>query len=171
MPLCPSRARPRLGSVPRRLDCDLPLLLADKLHRGDDPRPDFHMGWRSSDRPPLQTGLFLMQAWAWERGHLVPGGPYLPDGWFHYRLFGCAAQCAWVPAVWALGRLCRLPRRRCGVVVLFVAFSGFTLVNTVYCWPKLLAAALLVFVLVALIFFIQRRPRGLFPQKGRSAEN
>ena len=28
-----------------------------------------------------------------------------------------------------------------------------------------------VFVLVALIFFIQRRPRGLFPQKGRAAEN
>jgi len=27
-----------------------------------------------------------------------------------------------------------------------------------------------VFVLVALIFFIQRRPRGLFPQKGRAAE-
>jgi urea transport system permease protein len=28
-----------------------------------------------------------------------------------------------------------------------------------------------VFVLIALIFFIQRRPRGLFPQKGRGAEN
>ena len=28
-----------------------------------------------------------------------------------------------------------------------------------------------IFVLVALILFIQRRPRGLFPQTGRSAEN
>jgi urea transport system permease protein len=28
-----------------------------------------------------------------------------------------------------------------------------------------------IFVLVALILFIQRRPRGLFPQKGRAAEN
>jgi len=26
-------------------------------------------------------------------------------------------------------------------------------------------------VLIALILFIQRRPRGLFPQKGRAAEN
>jgi len=25
--------------------------------------------------------------------------------------------------------------------------------------------------LIALILFIQRRPRGLFPQKGRAAEN
>jgi urea transport system permease protein len=28
-----------------------------------------------------------------------------------------------------------------------------------------------IFVLVALILFIQARPRGLFPQSGRSAEN
>ena len=28
-----------------------------------------------------------------------------------------------------------------------------------------------IFVLVFLILFIQRRPRGLFPQKGRAAEN
>ena len=28
-----------------------------------------------------------------------------------------------------------------------------------------------IFVLVALILFIQRRPRGLFPQAGRSAES
>ena len=27
-----------------------------------------------------------------------------------------------------------------------------------------------IFVLIALILFIQRRPRGLFPQKGRAAE-
>jgi urea transport system permease protein len=27
-----------------------------------------------------------------------------------------------------------------------------------------------IFVLVALILFIQRKPRGLFPQKGRAAE-
>ena len=34
-----------------------------------------------------------------------------------------------------------------------------------------LLAATAIAVLVALILFIQRRPRGLFPQTGRAAEN
>jgi urea transport system permease protein len=36
-------------------------------------------------------------------------------------------------------------------------------------WAGAVLAKIL--VLIALILFIQRRPRGLFPQKGRSAEN
>ena len=36
-------------------------------------------------------------------------------------------------------------------------------------WAGAVLAKIL--VLVALILFIQRRPRGLFPQKGRAAEN
>ncbi|MEO8019206.1 MAG: urea ABC transporter permease subunit UrtB [Pseudomonadota bacterium] len=50
--------------------------------------------------------------------------------------------------------------------------SGLTLgiVNKVL-EPWVGAVLAQVFVLIALIFFIQRRPRGLFPQKGRAAEN
>jgi hypothetical protein len=123
------------------VDCDLPFYFAESLHDGDDPRALFG-DWRSSDRPPLQTGLFLMQSWL--RG-------WGPEPWCSYHLLGCVAQSTWVPAVWGLCRLLRLPRRRCGMVVLLVAFNGFTLVNTVYCWPKMLAGALALFALAALV--------------------
>jgi hypothetical protein len=141
--------RPDLGLVRYRFadrklfyDCYFPLFFAQLLHDGKDPR-DLFNHWRSSDRPPLQTGLFLMQSWLWERGPEEP--------WVHYHLVGCAVQCSWVPAVWGLCRLLRLPRRRCGVVVLLVACGGFALVNTVYCWPKMLAGALTLFSLETLI--------------------
>jgi hypothetical protein len=136
-------------------DCYFPFFFAQVLHDGkglgDGPtRTPLFNHWRSSDRPPLQTGLFLMQSWLWERG-------YPP--WLHYHLVGAAVQSCWVPAVWTLCRLLRLRRRHCGVVVLFVAFTGFALLNTLYCWPKMLAGALTVFALAALLSAARAAPR------------
>jgi hypothetical protein len=128
------------------IDCDLPLYFAQRLHDGEDPRALFG-DWRSSDRPPLQTGLFLMLSWLWDPWLWE----YAPDPWCSYHLAGCVIQSVWVPAVWTLCRMLRLPRRRCGMVLLFVAFSGFALVNTVYCWPKMLAGSLALFAVAALL--------------------
>jgi hypothetical protein len=121
-------------------DWEYPRVFSEWLVVGEDMRQTYGT-WRSSDRPPLQNGLYLMQFW-------VAASPFR---WLHYQLIGCALQCSWAPAVWVLCRLAKLPDRQAGVVVLFVAFSGFILVNTLYCWPKLLAGSLCLFALAALI--------------------
>jgi hypothetical protein len=158
------------------IDCYFPLFLAEQVHDGEPPGLLF-ADWRSSDRPPLQAGLFLMQTWTWDRdwqrlvlswvglaGLMDVAEPGPPPS-IHYHLLGCAAQCAWVPAVWTLCRLGRLTTARSGMVVLLIACTGFTLVNTVYSWPKMLAGALALFALSALVLAARGAPRppaGLF---------
>jgi hypothetical protein len=142
----PPRSQLRLRFTDRHLsiDCDFPMLFARTLFDDDDPRP-LLCRWLSSDRPPLQAGVCLMQSWSW-------GAEPYSLSWLHCQLIGCAMQTAWIPAVWALCRLLRLPRRRCGVVILLLTFTGFALINTIYCWPKMIAGALVLFALEALLF-------------------
>jgi hypothetical protein len=69
-----------------------------------------------------------------------------------------AVQCAWVPAVLALWQAGGLSRRRAGLALLFVTLSGFALVNTVYTWPKMLSAALVIVAVILGLF--GRGPKG-----------
>jgi hypothetical protein len=121
------------------VDNDIPFYFANPLYTGEDVREQFPIhvpGWHGSDRPPLQTGLLLLQ---------LPLGYLLNDPWMYSLLVGCALQCVWVPAVWLLWTLGGLPRRRAGLAFLFVVLSGFALVNTIFCWPKMLSAGLCLF--------------------------
>jgi hypothetical protein len=52
-------------------------------------------------------------------------------------------QLCWIPAVWLCGRVMGLTPRRTAVLILLCVASGFFLINTVYVWPKLSAAALM----------------------------
>lgn len=125
----------RGGGLP--VDNVLPAIFAQRLYDGDDPR-ELYGDWKSSDRPPLQTGIVLAQ---------MPAASVLGGAGLHYQLLGSALQCSWVPAVWALcaGRL----RRRATALSLATAtFSGFFFLNSVFVWPKLLAAALVVLAYV-----------------------
>jgi hypothetical protein len=117
------------------LPCDnlLPMFLAQHLEEGTSPR---HLpgGWQSSDRPPLQAGLFLLQR---------PLSRYLPFATtLHYSVAGAAFQSSWVAALWGLLRSALMPRRRVLSVLGILSFTGFTLINTSYAWPKMLAGAL-----------------------------
>jgi hypothetical protein len=51
-------------------------------------------------------------------------------------------QVLWLPALWAIGRSLRLTARRLAIVTTLFVFSGFFLFNSVFTWPKLLAAGL-----------------------------
>jgi len=117
------------------LPCDnlLPFFLAQHLEQGTDPR---HLpgGWQSSDRPPLQSGLFLLQR---------PLSRFLPfAATLHYSVAGLAFQSSWIAALWGLLRCARMPKRRVLSVLSLLSFTGFTVVNTSYAWPKMLAGAL-----------------------------
>jgi hypothetical protein len=130
------------------VDNELPYRLADSLYNGQDPRP-IVKGWKSSDRPPLQAALLLLQM------PLLYRTNHPKD---HGLVASIAMQCAWVPAVLALWQLCGLSRKRIGIALLFVTLSGFSLVNTVYTWPKMLAAALVLIAILLLLF--DRGPKG-----------
>ncbi len=125
-----------LDGVP--LDNIIPQQFAEKLYSGADPRKI--MGdWLSSDRPPLQAGIILVQR------------PIMALTGLSYQVLATIAQCSWVAAVWALCRAMNLSGRRIALVFAFLIFSGFFLFNSVYVWPKLFSGALIIFTFTLIL--------------------
>ncbi|WP_258080398.1 hypothetical protein [Xanthomonas arboricola] len=116
----------RWRSLP--MDSWLPLIFANMVSEG---RLDIPMigDWLSSDRPPLQSGLYLMFVHSW-----------LPKGGLTYQALSTWAQSLLFVPLLAL--VSDLPRRSQRVAVLFsIALSPLVLLNGLFVWPKLLAAA------------------------------
>jgi hypothetical protein len=124
----------------------LPEMVAERLYRDESLRPPLLSGWQTSDRPPLQAGLVLMQYPVWR--------VITPD--LVYQLISIFLQCCWLASVWVLLRSAGLSYRRMLPVLALCLFSGFCFLHSVYVWPKLLAAA---FCLMGLSMFVT--PTGL----------
>jgi hypothetical protein len=117
-------------------DNALPWLFARQLLSTHRPLPHYLVpGWLSSDRPPLQTGVYLLV-----RTVL----PVADSDALLYQVVGTLLQCLWAPALWCLLRATGVSRRAiaCGLSV--VMLSGFGIVNSFFTWPKLFPAAFLV---------------------------
>ncbi len=129
-------------------------MFADRLYAGQDPRPLLGE-WLSSDRPPLQTGIILLQ-----RPLISLTGL---SGGLYYQILSTIAQCSWVAAIWALCRTLQFSGRRIATILAFSIFSGFFLLHSVFVWPKLLAAAMVVFAFNILVPSIleSRRPSAI----------
>ncbi|MBS0663742.1 MAG: hypothetical protein JSR48_10800 [Verrucomicrobia bacterium] len=128
------------------IDANLPKMLGDRVYDGTPPKPFLpEAGWLSSDRPPLQAGLYLVaRPWGDALG--------LPPGLL-YQCVGTLAQLCWLPALWLLGRRLGFAPGRCAALVLLATASGLLLFNGTYVWPKLLAAG---YALVAAILLLDR---------------
>ena len=127
----------RLGHAGDNL---IPQVLAQRLYEGADLRQPIFGQWQASDRPPLQTGIVLIQYPLWaalEKHALMPN---LIDA--YYQVFSTLLQCSWVAAAWALMRAAALSPGKASAVVLALAPTGFFYVNSVFVWPKMLAGAL-----------------------------
>ncbi|HEY4439420.1 MAG TPA: hypothetical protein VGN14_03135 [Candidatus Elarobacter sp.] len=123
-------------------DDRLPALFAERLYWGTDVTKPLWI-WQSSDRPPLQTGMLLL---------VRPlAGPIAADV---LLLAGVVAQLIWLPVTVMLCARLGFDGRRRALVLAFAIFSGFFLYNSVYVWPKLLAAG---FGIAALLFATARR--------------
>lgn len=113
---------------PLAIDGWLPLLFGDMLANG---RLDVPMAadWLSSDRPPLQTGLYLTIR------ELLPES----RGLLYQGISTWAQALVLVP----LGSLLTLfgSRRPRAVALFTLCLSALVLLNTLMVWPKLLAAA------------------------------
>lgn len=123
-------------------DARLPGLFARQLLSVHRPLPHYLIGtWLSSDRPPLQTGLYLVV-----RAILPFGDPHS----LVYQVTGALLQSLWMPALWCFLVIVGLPRRGIAFMLPAVLLSGFVIVNSFFVWPKLFPGAFVV-LLVALV--------------------
>lgn len=114
----------------------IPYIFAERIYDQQPLRPFCCGDWLSSDRPPLQAGIFLLQR------------PirFFGNAGLQYQLLGTALQCLWICGVWVFLRATDTPERRIKQVLGFLVFSGFLFYNSLYLWPKLLSAGLMLFV-------------------------
>jgi hypothetical protein len=125
----------------------LPYRFAQQLQADHRPLPHHLAGvWQSSDRPPLQTGIYLLQQGILGRD---------PQA-MHYTTVGVLLQSLWILGVWAFLVAARVDRRAIALVLAVTLFSGFAILNTLYVWPKLVAAA---FAMVALALLLNDESR------------
>jgi hypothetical protein len=110
----------------------IPLLFSERLAAGESTH-GLLGDWNGSDRPPLQSGLLMIAGTIAE--------PF--SGW-RSAAFGAsvAALSAWIPALWSLARTAGASRGASAVAVAGTGVLGSTIVNSMYTWPKLLSAAL-----------------------------
>lgn len=118
----------------------IPLIFAHKIYDDAPLRPFCCGDWLSSDRPPLQAGIVLLE-WPFK---LVNAG-------MQYQLVSTALQCFWICGVWCFLKSLRTREHRIRQVLAFLILSGFLFYNSVYVWPKLLAAGLILFIPAILI--------------------
>ncbi|MBL9211766.1 MAG: hypothetical protein JNL92_14950 [Opitutaceae bacterium] len=110
----------------------LPHDIAGRLFAGEPPK-NAADEWRSSDRPPLQTGWQLL---TWPAGKAL--------GLDRKTFSGTSAvwfQLLWVAGLYGLLRTFGVGPPRATGWVAACALAGFFLQNTTYTWPKLSAGA------------------------------
>jgi len=121
-----------LANLP--VDNQIPEIFAQRLWSGQSPK-NFLGDWLSSDRPPLQTGWLLLTK------PVLNGLGFDSDT--SSGAGGVCFQLLWIPAAWALLRRMGAQPRQAAAVIAAMSFTGFFLLFTVFTWPKLGAAALL----------------------------
>ena len=124
------------------IDSFLPKILADDVFAGNIPKP-FCAPWLSSDRPPLQAGMVLWH-YAWTHGNRD----------LAYQALGTIFQLTYLAGLWAFLEAAGINRRATALIMAVALFSGFTIVNSFYVWPKLLPVAYL--FLIPAYFFTER---------------
>jgi hypothetical protein len=124
------------------IDNFLPKILADGVYQGHIPKPMLG-DWESSDRPPLQAGMALWH-YAWTHGKRD-----LP-----YQVLGTVFQLTFLVGLWAYLNAAGISRKAMALVFPVALFSGFTILNSFFVWPKLLPAA---FLLIVAAYLLTRR--------------
>ncbi len=136
-------AATRYRNILMPVDNAVPLLLARAVQAPQRPLPsNLYAGWSSTDRPPLQTGVFLAQS-------SVLGA--VGSTVLTYQLSGTLLQCLWIPALLLLLDAAGVERRASLLAIGACLFTGFALLNMFYVWPKLLPAAYMLMASAVLV--------------------
>ena len=126
-------------TLPR--DNEIPLLVASGLKAGHLPSPLFG-DWLSSDRPPLQTGLYLFLA--------------LRNIPIYYQIVASWLQATFLFGVWGIAAAAALPVFARRIVLLACCLLSTAIINTFYVWPKMIAVS---YLLLAFALLFCRTPR------------
>lgn len=129
------------------IDNLIPTLFAARLQAGASTHA-LTGDWNGSDRPPLQAGFILFT-------RVLGAGVFGIDGALGASV---VAQALWLPALYSCLRAWGARRKHVVIALVFVAVSGTTLLNTMYTWPKLLSAALVI-ASATLLLDARRHPR------------
>jgi hypothetical protein len=129
------------GPLPN--DAAFPYWFAQQLLARARPLPHYLTPyWQSSDRPPLQTGVYLL---------VRSVVPYSDPSAALYQVTGTVLQCLWVPAAWCVLGAARIGCRGIACGILAIAATGFVLMNSFFVWPKLFPAAFLLLLAAVLL--------------------
>ncbi|SDY48199.1 hypothetical protein [Herbiconiux ginsengi] len=145
------------------VDNTIPRLFQEHLMHSQSTHPLIG-DWNGGDRPPLQVGFELLFSPFLAAGQSIAGavgggsftvaglGGALPTGaTFALDVF---AQYLWIPAGYGFLRLLGFARRASVGALVLAAVVPSTVVNTLFTWPKMLSAAL---VLTAFGFLFATR--------------
>lgn len=103
--------------------------------------------WKSSDRPPLQTGMYLSY------NSLI--NHFTDDTFSSYLMLSMLFQLAFIPAVWALMKVLKCSDWQVSIVLFAMIFTDFIFNNSYFTWPKLLAAGLF---LLGFSLLLEKKP-------------
>jgi hypothetical protein len=120
------------------MDNVIPFVLANALSTGHVASPLIG-DWLSSDRPPLQTGLYLL---------LTLSTDALP-----YQIVASWLQATFLLGVWGLVLSADLSSSARRLVMLACCLLPTAIVNTFFVWPKMLAVGYLMLVFALLFCF------------------
>lgn len=123
-------------SHPLPVDNLIPWIVAVALRFGEITSPLFG-DWLMSDRPPLQTGLYLMLT--------------LQNTELAYEIVSVWLQASFLLGVWGLAVAMRLSDAARRLILLACCLLPTALINTFYVWPKMIAVSFLLLVF-ALLF-------------------
>ncbi len=131
------------------LDNEIPYTFAHSMMAERKVPIPIQGNWHASDRPPLQSAIVLSQYFG------LIGPVYVA-----YEILSVLLQCLWIFGLWLLLYSLGINRLAISLVLAGSLFSNFILVNSVFVWPKLLAASyLLGFLALLLGGHLAGRPR------------
>ncbi len=114
------------------IDNKIPMFFSDKLILGKEYLRGFLFGdWHSSDRPPLQSGIMM----------LIYPLAHEPIKELLAFILGLNCNVLWVFGLYAFMKSVGFENKKALLILVCVGLLGPVFVNTVYVWPKFLAAS------------------------------
>lgn len=129
------------------IDSWLPKIFADQIYQGELLRP-MYGDWLSSDRPPLQTGIYLI-FYPFGKGDDVV-----------YQVVATMLQAMILIPIWRI-----IAIFKCGAAQSWMLFtfsiSSLFIINGLFVWPKLISAAYVAICFYYLNFAIKSKTRNI----------
>lgn len=116
-------------------DNALPFIYAENILNNEDKK--LALDWTIADRPPLQIAATLPIE------DLSKGNDQF-SRFYAYHIFSVLLQLAWVGAIWGVLQRLKINKKKQVLILIGFSATGFFYLHSIFIWPKLLSAALVV---------------------------